>query len=505
MVICKSPLPPSIARRLQRFLLHVRRVLVSNFDPGEIVAGFTFECDLRIGNGDPNPADGFSINYCRNSDPVLTALAAGDTFPEMNNAISSNGGQFRDNGSSGDTSLMEEGTSTGLGIGFDMWDSGAYTIPPNSPAIGKVAPGLTEDNIGLDISVDDVLQTTIAMPDGTTQTTYTDTGASITQSGTATAATATDPLSIETGPYDDTGCANVLSWCHFKVFLNPTNQTLNVWWKNSQILNNFAVNYLPSPGRLIMAARVGGNTANIGVDNIQLTTYATSHLLIGNAQINPIGASLQINPNGTSIPDTNTVVLEVDGKDVTPTSITTATNGLVTVSWDDAATPFAAGSTQTLTLTVNDTLKNGLHSYTTTAIVPSYLQAKASMAVPGVDTTKPGFNVTPYHISAYPEVSPYLANPGLQVLENSLRRAEEEQAGLLGSNDATTKSCLKPASSTIPTIPTPLKASGPSTTAIRTSPSPACPTIRPPMNPRLTTTRPRLPLTSISPRRACTT
>jgi hypothetical protein len=56
-------------------------VLFDDFDKGLVVAGFTFDCDLRIGNGDPSPADGFSINYARANDPVLVALAAGDTFP----------------------------------------------------------------------------------------------------------------------------------------------------------------------------------------------------------------------------------------------------------------------------------------------------------------------------------------------------------------------------------------------------------------------------------------
>ena len=66
---------------------------------------------------------------------------------------------------------MEEGTTTGLSVGFDMWDSGNYTIPPNSPAVGLIKPGsgLTYDNIGMDIRVDNVLLTTIAMPNGTTQ------------------------------------------------------------------------------------------------------------------------------------------------------------------------------------------------------------------------------------------------------------------------------------------------------------------------------------------------
>jgi hypothetical protein len=48
------------------------QIIFSDFDVGSVVQGFTFEADLRIGNGTLSPADGFSVNYCRASDPVLT-------------------------------------------------------------------------------------------------------------------------------------------------------------------------------------------------------------------------------------------------------------------------------------------------------------------------------------------------------------------------------------------------------------------------------------------------
>ena len=239
-------------------------ILFPDFDAGLVVSAFTFEADLRIGNGTTSPADGFSINYVRNDDPVLSALQAGDTFPEMNGKISPHGGQFSDNGSANDISLMEEGTQTGLSIGFDMWDSGNYIIPPVSPAVGRVAPGLTHDNIGLDIRVDGLLLTTIPMPNGTAQE-----GSTIPGSG-------TDPTSIETGPYDGTGCDSSLSWVHLKVVLDTAGQ-LSVYWKNTELLTNFPTSWFPSPGRLLMASRVGGATANIEIDNVQITTVpATS-------------------------------------------------------------------------------------------------------------------------------------------------------------------------------------------------------------------------------------
>jgi hypothetical protein len=415
-------------------------IVFPDFDSGEVVAGFTFECDLRMGNGNPAPADGFSINYVRDGDPVLTALAAGDTFPQMNNAVSPNGGQFRDNGSSGDLSLMEEGTQTGLAIGFDMWDSNDYTIPANPPAVGKWAPGFTHDQIGLDISVDDVLVIALEMPNGTTEgRNETPTGGTpnITDSNGNNAAT--DPTTIETGPYDGTGCPDGLAWCHFKVVLDPNTQTLSVWWKNVPLVTNAPVNYLPSPGRLLMAARVGGNEANIGVDNIVITTVPASHVLIGNAQATPIGASIQATASGKSVPDTNTIIFSVNGTVEIPSLVETSTNGVTTVAWWDTAATFPAGSTQTVQLVINDTLKNGPYTNAVPVVVPQYAALTKSMMVTNVDTTKPGFNVKAYQVTLNPFNSTYIitgTTPTLQTMENSVRRAEEELAGLLGANNA---------------------------------------------------------------------
>ena len=55
-------------------------VLIPDFDKGLVVKSFTFECDLRVGNGTGNagrPADGFSISFARASDPVVQDLCAG--------------------------------------------------------------------------------------------------------------------------------------------------------------------------------------------------------------------------------------------------------------------------------------------------------------------------------------------------------------------------------------------------------------------------------------------
>jgi hypothetical protein len=387
-------------------------VLFNDFDNGLVVAAFTFEADLRIGNGQPNPADGFSINYVRDNDPVLVALNAGDTFPEMNGKISPAGGQFEDNGGSGDLSLMEEGCQTGLSICFDMWDSGTITIPPAAPAVGLEATGITHDYIGLDIRVDGVLLTTIQMPNGTT---------GVNAANGANNLTATDPTAIETGPFDGTGCDANLSWVHLKVVLDQSG-VLNVFWKNKQILTNLATTYFPSPGRLLMASRVGGNTANIEIDNLEITTLPSQLALVGGAAGFPDGFSLQINDSGGSQFDTNKpVVLTLDGTSVTATSVVKS-NNLTLVTFHGYPTLLTSGSSNTVTLSGSDTRGTNI-SGTSSFVVPVYSIIPQNDAVTGVDTTKIGFKVTPYQTST-PNSGPSSSFARLQL------------AGLEGSNTA---------------------------------------------------------------------
>ena len=59
-------------------------VVFDDLDKGLVVKAFTFECDLRIGGGTAQPADGFSLNYVRANDPLASdgspyAGTAGET------------------------------------------------------------------------------------------------------------------------------------------------------------------------------------------------------------------------------------------------------------------------------------------------------------------------------------------------------------------------------------------------------------------------------------------
>ena len=94
-------------------------VVFPDADPGKIVTAFTFSADLRVGNAQGNegrPADGFSVSFARNGDPVLTA-------PEDQNGFAVAGGP-------------ENGTKTGIAISFDTWSGN--TLPDGADVEGLI-------------------------------------------------------------------------------------------------------------------------------------------------------------------------------------------------------------------------------------------------------------------------------------------------------------------------------------------------------------------------------
>ncbi len=142
----------------------------------------------------------------------------------------------------------EEGTRTGIAVGFDAYDNG--TTPPDPSA--------------LDIWVDGVQVFQFPMTN---------------QNGSVT-----DPTSLQTGPIDADNPGSYLSlgWAHLVVNLS-TNGLLNVYYKDFQILTNFATGYCPSPGQLVMAGRTGGLNENQDVDDITITTTVAQNVVAGAA------------------------------------------------------------------------------------------------------------------------------------------------------------------------------------------------------------------------------
>ena len=218
-------------------------IVFADFDTGGAIRAYTFDADLRIGNGTANPADGFSISYVRASDPVLSA---GD--PANDAGVWATGPNCEVN-------LPEEGTQTGISVGFDSWASGG-----TAPYCSEVDQSVGPDIIGVSVRLDGLLALQVPM---------------LTKNGACN-----DATSIQTGPTDGSGTPNGLCWAHVKVALD-TNGVLNVYWKNTLIVSNYQTAYSPTPGRLVFAGRTGGSYEFHHVDNIAITTLASPAQPVG--------------------------------------------------------------------------------------------------------------------------------------------------------------------------------------------------------------------------------
>src|ERR1035441_5959028 len=276
-------------------------IIFSDFDAGSVVQGFTFEADLRIGNGSLTPADGFSVNYCRATDPVLT------------------GGAFA-TGPNCEANLPEEGTQTGIGIGFDAWPSGG-SPPYCNEADQSIGPDIRAVTVRVDGTL--VLQSPCPTQNPTN---------------------AADPTSVQTGPYDGSGDYSILSWEHLKVQMT-IDAKLSVWWKGTQILTNYQTTFFASPGRLVFSGRCGSLWQNHHIDNIQITTIAATVALVGQASGFADGFSIPISDSGSSVIDiTKPVTTTLNGVSVTPTSVT-KNGSTTTIIYRSFPTLLPVGST----------------------------------------------------------------------------------------------------------------------------------------------------------------
>ncbi|MBL9176098.1 MAG: immunoglobulin domain-containing protein [Verrucomicrobiales bacterium] len=203
-------------------------------DPGKVVTGFSFSCDLRVGNstGD-RAADGFSVSFARAGDPFLSSLSDGDL---------------------GGNCCAETGTKTGVAVSFDTWSGNTFPTDPND----------TSDIEGIIVRVDNVTVKKVGLP---------------TRHGTAD-----DITSLQTGPRDaaywansgdprDPGAWAGLAWRPFAIDMTPEGK-LTVTWKGNKILDGEQTTYFPSAGQLVFAGRTGGANENTHVDNIHLVTTA---------------------------------------------------------------------------------------------------------------------------------------------------------------------------------------------------------------------------------------
>lgn len=402
------------ARRGQR-----SAVLFNDLDNGLVVKAFSFECDLRIGGGTAQPADGFSLNYVRNNDPLVLDPAAG-TFA----------------GTEGEANLPEEGSQTGLGIGFDTWQSGNH-------------PGGITDVVGLSIRVDGTLVTQLPVPLqpgnvwpggtydeapyrnlATNNVNYLrsmQTGAlsdldlngdEVVNGGDA----GTDQPPYAEDPERWARWIKNLKWEKFKAELDEQGK-VKIFWKGVELTpsGGLTTTFAPSPGRIIFAARTGDAWEAHHVDNLRLVTVPADNLVIGQAIGNPIGFSISAIDSGSAVAVTTGLTLTLNGNAVTPTSATK--DGITTtVVYNNLAAPLPVGSTNTVVLAIRDTLGRTV-TETRTFVTAPYVTFPAAYAVDGVNTAQGGFNVRVHQTST-------------RSLPTTVARAEQQLNGLHGANIA---------------------------------------------------------------------
>jgi hypothetical protein len=205
-------------------------VVFPNLDPGKVLVGFKMTADLRVGNstGD-RAADGFSVSFARDGDPVLTGIDSQSGFA---------GG------------IAEGGSTTGIAVSFDTWSGNAL---PDGPDIE-----------GIIVRVDNVTVNRTGLP---------------TRHGACA-----DDTSLQTGPRDpaywasggdpkEAGSWAGLCWQPFLIDLLP-NGKLTVEWKGRKILDNFQTTFFPSAGQLVLAGRTGGANQHTHFDNLRIVTIA---------------------------------------------------------------------------------------------------------------------------------------------------------------------------------------------------------------------------------------
>jgi hypothetical protein len=361
-----------------------------DYDNGGIVTAFTFDCWVRIGNGTSIPADGFSIAYANSDDPVLT------------------GGNFAE-GPDGGLNEPEEGTTTGISVGFDTFASGGSAPwPPDQ--LTNIGP----DIVGIDVRVAGMLILQYPMP---------------TLNGSVT-----DPTSIQTGPYDGTGNPDILGWAHLIVSLNTSGE-LNIHYKGAQILTNYATGYVPAaPGQFVLAGRCGGLDENQDVDNITITTTIGDGVFSGAASGVPDGVQVLFYGSGGDLVDvTAPATVSIDGGPAVPASAvtTTVTTNSITTTlfYYSYPTLLVPGSSHTVVATVRDVSGRVTTSASQSFTVGAYSVVNSAWAVTGVTTADVGFRILPW------QSGPAGGAPGSE--PNNVWWADEQLRGLHGANNAT--------------------------------------------------------------------
>ncbi len=364
------------------------KIFFPDIDAGKVVTAFTFECKLRIGNGSSTPADGFSINYARATDPTFTKDADGNYQSGGWSGTANEPGSVE--GSMG--GLPEEGTITGLAVGFDAYNSGSALWPAD-------LNGTLNDVIGISVRVDNkvVVQVPLSTANGACD----------------------DATSLQTGPLNADGDSSNLSdlcWQPFKVQLTE-DKHLSIWWKGKAVVDNLQVDFAPGAGRLVFGGRTGGSFQNQHVDDITLTTIGAEKAQVSSATADAVSVTATIDDSGDSSVDTSTVTMTVDGVAVTPLTVTKSGNN-TTVKYT-TSNYFTSGQKLAVVVSCKDTRGVAITG-TINATVSAYAAIPTAYKSTAVDTSKPGFLFRPYQTA---ETQP-----------NTLAWTEEQLIGLHGAN-----------------------------------------------------------------------
>ena len=434
--------------------------------------GFFLEADVRIGNPTGNngrPADGFSINFAHNEDPVVywanqgaanfRGWAGGDSVAE---ALQPTGYNFATGVGAIDpaqcsATTAENGTKTGVAVQFDTWQ-GNTIVDQN----GQVT-GTGNDNVGWRVHFDGKMVSRILAqpPTGPLATSKTPdpTGADVNgldvcpaidanfnQDPSCTALVCADTNSIETGIYsaDSAGDDTNLCWAHLSVNLSTnTPHTLTVIYKGRHLVDNLELtNFFPFVGRIVMGGRTGGANENRDVDNVHVITYPSLQAVYNgisssSGYVNDFTIALA-NIGPAKVTAVTQVML--DGVDITAAANNKITLGdpktTITYIITDPTKLFAAGSAHKVSVTFTDSIGNTIT--TPVGFTTGSWSTLANLAVPAasVDLTKPGFNVVTYQTTLQP-----IDRQGVKesrVMDNSVRRAWEQLDGLLGTNFSAT-------------------------------------------------------------------
>jgi PA domain len=365
-------------------------IVFPDVDSGNAISAFHLTADLRVGNADGcggRPADGFSINYCREGDPILVnatngiafGAAGGDDCPTTINPAGS--GDF------------ESGTKTGVAICFDAWFG---NLLPDTGTGGGCGP----DTEGIEIRANDHTLLQLCMQgDRNGSCNFTnppvdpcnDTACS-------------DPNTEQTGgEANDGGDFSTLCWQRLDVLVTngPAAGTklVTVSWKGNTLINNYLITNFPNyRGRLVLMGRTGGCNQNDHIANVHLVTTVAQVATYDSVEFGPAPNQFNftVDDNGSSVV-TNISQVLLDGVDVTSSVVTSKTGSTTTGTYTQTQN-LTPGSSHNVTVTFKDSQGATLGGTSLKLLVPDYLALTTAMAVPGasIDQTKPGFLVKPH-------------------------------------------------------------------------------------------------------------